>query len=471
MRTIAQCLKGTGYENNRVEHFMAHCYVDFCFFAEHLFDFDMADYHKEWYQLMEKYPRLCLMAFRGSGKTNLIAAYFVWKAIFNDKLNFLILSQDFEDSKKVLKIIKMMFSDSEILKQFIPRDREASWKATELTIETGSVFYCKTYGEGVRGLRIDFLLCDEAGQYEDKAIFWTAVSAVVQLNRGRIFVIGTPKSTIDLLHELMDNDEYYFEEYPAEKEGKPLWPQKYTLLPHDTDTQRSLVKVKKEIGDLAYQQEFMLLPISDANSLFPIELIKQSIADKEKFLPFGRKDERYYVGYDIAGGKIKGDYVVMIVLGITSERKRIVKALRFRDTFEEQFRILGDIYKDFSPVKMVVDATSIGEKQAIDVEKEFPGVEMLKVTYDIKYKLMMDLRREFERFNIVLPNSKDSEAYNFTQQLVKELSEVSVKVDMRVGQSVKPKFSFGKYDDCVNALAFANRASLDSFGKVSFRGI
>jgi len=325
MRTVEQILKGTGYEDNKVEHFLAQCYMDFGFFAEHMFEFDMANYHKEWFQLMEKFPRLCLMAFRGSGKTNLIAAYFVWKAIFNPKLSFLILSQDFEDSKKVLKIIKTMFADNEMLKQFIPKDREVSWKATELTIETGSTFYCKTYGEGVRGLRIDYLLCDEAGQYEDKAIFWTAVSAVVQLNRGKIFVIGTPKSTIDLLHELSDNEEYYFSEYPAEKEGKPLWPQKYTLLPHDTETQRSLVKVKAEIGDLAYQQEFMLMPISDANSLFPIEYLKEAIAEKEKFLPFGRKDERYYLGYDIAGGKIKGDYVVMVVLGVTSEKKRIVK--------------------------------------------------------------------------------------------------------------------------------------------------
>jgi len=471
MRSIEQILKGTGYENNKVEHFLAHCFVDFCFFAEHMFEFDMSEYHKEWFELMEKYPRLCLMAFRGSGKTNLIAAYFVWKAIFNEKLSFLILSQDFEDSKKVLKIIKTMFADNEMLKQFIPRDRDVSWKATELTIETGSTFYCKTYGEGVRGLRIDYLLCDEAGQYEDKAIFWTAVSAVVQLNRGKIFVIGTPKSTIDLLHELSDNDEYYFSEYPAEKEGKALWPQKYTLLPYDTDTQRSLVKVKNEIGDLAYQQEFMLMPISDANSLFPIEYLNEAIAKNEKFLPFGRKDERYYLGYDIAGGKIKGDYVVMVVLGVTSEKKRIVKALRFRDTFEEQMRVLRNLYNDFKPIKMVVDATGIGEKQAKDIEKEFTGVEMLKVTYEIKYKLMMDLRREFERFNVILPNSKESEAYNFTQQLVKELSEVSMKVDLRPGQTTRPKFSFGKYDDCVNGLAFANRASEDNFGRVSFRGI
>ncbi len=473
MRTIGQILKGTEYENNQVEYFWAKCWTDFCYFAEHLFEFDMAEYHNEWFELMEKYPRLCIMAFRGSGKTNLVAAYFIWKAVFSNKLSFLILSQDFEDSKKVLKIIKNMFSDNEMLVQFVPQDRYASWKATELTITNGCVFYCKTYGEGVRGLRIDYLLCDEAGQYEDKSIFWTAVSAVVQLNRGKIFVIGTPKSPIDLLHELEDNEEYYFDEYPAEKDGKPLWPQKYTLLPHDTDTQRSLVKVKKEIGELPYQQEFLLKPISDANSLYPVSLLNDALANDDKFLPFGRKQEQYYMGYDIAGGNLKGDYVVMTVLGVTKEKKRLVYGERFRNTFEEQLRIFRTVHKNFQPARIVIDATTIGEKQAIDIEQEFSGVEMLKVTYEIKYKILMDLRREFERFNMVLPNSKegDGKAYAFTQQLVQELSEVSMHVDLRAGQTTRNKFSFGKYDDCVNSLAYANRASLDPYGAVSFRPV
>jgi len=470
MRSINQILKGTGYENNQVEYFWAKCYVDFTYFAEHLFEFDVADYHREWYNLMEKYPRLCLMAFRGSGKTNLIAAYFIWKAVFSEKLSFLILSQDFEDSKKVLKIIKNMFADNEILKQFIPRDREVSWKATELTITNSCTFYCKTYGEGVRGLRIDFLLCDEAGQYEDKSIFWTAVSAVVQLNRGKIFVIGTPKSPIDLLHELKDNDEYYFDEYKVEEDGKPLWPQKYTMLEHDTETQRSIPKIKKEIGELPFQQEFMLKPISDANSLFPVELLNQALS-KDKFLPFGRKNETYYIGYDVSGGNLKGDYVVMTVLGVTGEKKRLVKGLRFRNTFEEQMRIFRDLYNDFKPNRIVVAATGIGAKQAKDIEQQFSGVEMLKVTYEIKHKIFMDLRREFERFNMVLPNNRDDDAYKFTQQLVSELSEVSVKIDLRAGQTTRNKLSFGKYDDCVNSLAYANRASLDPYGTVSFRPV
>jgi len=449
IRTIQQILKGTGFENNQVEAFWAKCYVDFTFFAEHLFEFDMAEYHREWYNLMEKYPRLCIMAFRGSGKTNLIAAYFIWKAVFGENLKFLVLSQDFEDSKKVLKIIKNMFADNEILKQFVPSDRYASWKATELTINNRCIFYCKTYGEGVRGLRIDYLLCDEAGQYEDKSIFWTAVSAVVQLNRGKIFVIGTPKSPIDLLHELKDNDEYYFEEYLAEKDGKVLWPQKYTLLPYDTETKRSLIKVRKEIGELPYQQEFLLKPISDANALFPIEYLNDALANKEKFLPFGKISEQYYLGYDITGGKLKGDFAVITVLGVTKEKKRLVKGLRFRATFEEQMNKLRKVYYDFKPVKMVVDATAIGEKQAKDVEQEFGGTEMLKITYEIKHKILMDLRREFERLNIVLPNHRDDDAYKFTQQLVHELSEVSVHVDMRAGQTTRNKLSFGKYDDCL----------------------
>jgi len=469
MRTIQEILKGTGYENNQIEAFWAKCYVDYIFFADHVLGFDIANYHREWYELIEKYKRLCIIAFRGSGKTYFFSGYHLWKAIFQGPRETLIVSFREGQAKKVLKIIRNFILDNEILKQFAPDSKEAIWRATELEMQNGSLFLCKPYNESIRTWHPDDILLDEIGEYEDKSIYWTAVLGAIQIKMGRVIAIGTPKSASDLLAELKVNDEYFCKEYPAEKNGEVLWKQKYTNLPYDTDTQKSLKKIRREMGELPYQQEYMLRPISDANSLFPYELISKCITN-EKFLPFGRKNEQYYVGYDIARTP-KGDYTVMTILGVTGERKKLVKAYRFRDTFEEQVRILKNIYEDFKPIKLVVDGTGLGDKQARDIEREFSGVEVLKVTYDIKYKLMMDLRREFERLNIVLPNSKDDEAYTFTQQLIKELNEITMKVDLRPGQTTRPKFQSGKHDDCVNSLAYANRASLNPYGQVSFRGV
>lgn len=471
MRTIQDIFKkANGYSENKVEHFLASCYLDYIFFAEHVLGFDIADYHREWYDLAEKYTRLAIVAFRGSGKTYFFSGYHLWKAIFQGPRETLIISKTEAQAKKVLKIIKNMIVDNELLKQFSPDSKELIWRATELELNNGSLFLCKPYNENIRTWHPDDILLDELGEYEDKSIYWTAVLGAIQIKMGRVTGIGTKKSESDLLAELQENDEYFSKEYPVEQHGKALWHQKYTMLDHDTSTQKSIPKIKRELGELPFMQEYMLIPISAANSLFPFELISKALANSEGFLPFGRKDERYYIGYDIARTP-KGDYTVMTVIGVNATGKRLVKGLRFRATFEEQLNKLRRLYEDFKPVKCLVDGTGIGDQQSRDVEREFPGVEIIKFTYDIKLNMLTDLRREFENLAISLPNSKDDTSYSFTQQLVKELSEVTLKTDLRVGQTTRQKFSSGKYDDCATSLALANRASQQIYGKVSFRGV
>lgn len=468
MRSTTEILKGTKFKETDLENFLAECYLDFIYFAEHVLGYDIAPYHREWFDLAETFPRLTVIAYRGSGKTCFYAAYYIWKAIFSKKdLNFLIVSFNFEQSKLVLKIIRKMLTENEILRNFVPEGKEATWKATELSLKTGSCFYCRTYGEGVKGFRIDYLMCDEGGQYEDKSIFWTAITPVVQLNMGKIIVIGTRTSSVDLLGELRDNEEYLTKEYPAEIDNKPLWPSKYTMKPQDEEGKRSLIQVRKEMGELQYQQEYMLIPISSANSLFPYELTTRGLASDKKFMPYGKIGDRYYIGYDYALSPT-GDWVVMTVISVNNSKKELVHALRFRGTSEQQKDKLRVLIANFNPVKICVDATGLGEDQAIQLQKEFTNVEAVKLTYDEKTKMLLDLRQEFFKMNMIIPNSKDDlNAYNFAQELLKEGNDFTLSTDLRLGQTVRPKFHSGKFDDCIISLALANKASLNEFGTIS----
>jgi len=471
MRTIKQIIEKTDYSETQMELFLAECMFDYLYFAEHVFGFDIADYHREWFELAEKFKRLVIVAFRGSGKTHFFAGYFIWKAIFNPGTEYLIISNTLEQAKYVLKIIRNMITDNELLRQFVPKTRDGTWKATELTLLNNSIFYCKPYNENVRSIHPDYVLCDEAGEYEDKSIYWTAVLGTIQLKQGRVIVIGTPKSSVDLLAELKENDEYMCKDYPAELNGKVLWPQKYTLDKVDSYGKRSLYKIKKEMGELAYAQEYLLIPISSANSLFPYELTMKALDSTLGFLPFGRKDRKYYIGYDMAISP-KGDWTVITVLEANNDGKVVVEVLRFRDTFEEQKRRLKRIVNDFKPHKILVDATGIGDIPVRELKEEFNMVEAQKFTYDEKYKMLMDLRQEFERYNITIPNSKeDLRAYGYAQQLLKELNDFSIKADMSIGSRHKLKFISGKNDDCVISLALANKASQSIYGNVSITAI
>jgi hypothetical protein len=471
MRSLNEILKNTKYNEHNVELFLTECYADFIYFAENCFGFQIANYHREWFDLVERYNRMCVIAFRGSGKTSFFAAYFIWKAIFSENKHFLIVSSSLDQSKLVLKLIRDMIMDNELLNQFAPQSRELTWKATELNLKTGGWFICRTYGENVRGLRIDYLLCDEAQQYEDKSIFWKAIQPVVELNMGRVIVTGTPKTHIDLLAELFENDQYFCRKYPAEVNNKPLWPQRYTTALGDLEDKRSLRLIEKGMGELYYMQEYLLIPISSANSIFPIEMIMKSIDNSKGFLTYGKSDDKYYVGVDLAITQ-SGDYTVYTVIKSNNDGKELVYAERFRDSFEEQKRKLKQIFDMFRPVKICIDKTGCGEQIFRDLAEIIPGIEPVHFTYEEKYKLIMDLRLEFEKFRLRLPNSKeDLKCYGFTQELIKELSDFILKVDLENRTKTKTKFGSGRYDDCVISLALANRASQNSFGTVSIRAL
>ena len=469
MRSVHEICKKTGYKTTDIEFVWANCYVDFLYFAEHVIGFDISDYHREWYELYNKHKRLVIEAFRGSGKTYFFAALFVWEGIFNPGREFLVVSNTLEQAKIVLKVIRNMFADNEVLKQFMPDTRESSWKATELEIENKSSYLCKPYNENIRSIHPDRVLCDEAGEYDDKTIYHTAIMGTIQLKRGRMVVIGTPKSNIDLLAELMDNDAYYGKKYPAEVEGKAIWTQRYTMKPHDEFGKSSLVRIRKEMGDLPYTQEYMLIPISDANALFPYDLTSGAIDKEGTFLPFGRKGKRYYIGCDLAISQ-KGDYTVFTVIEADDSGKKVVKALRFRDSHAEQKRLLKQLVEDFKPIKILVDKTGLGEVFFRELQAEIYNVYPMHFTAQEKNKLLLDLRHEFEKKGLSIPSSKDDlKAYAYAQNLIKELNDFVVKVN--IGGRTLTRFASGEYDDAVISLALANRASLQSYGTASIRSI
>jgi len=254
----------------------------------------------------------------------------------------------------------------------------------------------------------------------------------------------------------------------VEKDGKPLWPEMYNMGEEDTEDTRSVLRIRAEMGELKFMQEYMLIAMSAANSLFPLEMTMKCTMKNLKFQPYGKINAQYYMGYDIASSPT-GDYTVMTIIEANETHKRVAYVRRFRDTFDEQKRVFKDLVNKFNPRKICIDSTGIGEQQAVELSQEFSGVELVKFSFQNKMDMLMDLRREFESLNIELPNSKDDNSYELTQVLLKEMHDMSLKVD--VGQRTINKFSSGKYDDMCISLALANKATISTFGNVSFRAI
>lgn len=471
MKSKNEVLFKSGWTEQDFDAFWFACYLDYPYFAKHVLGFDVADFHKEWFHLCQKYKRLCILAHRGSGKTFWFAGYFIWLSCFNFDKEFLVVSHNLEHAKYILKVIKSMISQNDILKQLMPRDKEVSWRQTEITTSTNCTFYMRTYSEGIRGIHPDYCFADEGGKYEDKNIFWQVIIPTLNLKVGRCIVAGTPVSFGDLLMELLnENEEFFAKKYPAviEINGKkqPLWDAKYTMQIHDIFGKASLPKIKREIGSVNFEQEFMLNPVSSQTSLFPYELINENIDPNSSFLEFSEVNKRYVIGMDIAySKKLRGDFNVILVMEIDSERnKRIVFMERFKGS--EQEEILKNVINRFHPYRVVIDEQGVGYGFVEDLQKKLTSVNIEGFSLNSPEKkndLLKNLRTEMENNRISIPHSPNCpKTYTLISVLIKELEETGWII-----KGGKAKITgLGKHDDTVTAFALANYASEQSIGKV-----
>ncbi len=801
MRTVHQIVENSEFNLNDFDAFWFACYLSYPFFAKHVLGFDVADFHKEWSEICQKFKRVSILAQRGSGKTFWFAGFFVWKAVFNQDKEYLIVSNNLEHSKYILKVVKNLITDNELLKQISPADRSQTWRQTEIKTSTNCTFYIRTYSENIRGIhpdecfcvpkgtrimtekgskkieeikkeekvlthrnkfekvkrtfkhtdykkaydiyhkdmhlrltanhpifvkrgkefsfiradkvrktdkivlptnkkykyarhegrllkideemaeilgywvaegslmkdglrftfgshekeyieRIKYLWkkkfggmwvdthhswatnlgfsrkkvrnlferlcgknahhkkipiqiknsprhikliflnalingdghwkkygsaqfytvsekliddfvelcksvglttkkkwrkntkksfggegcfyaclnvkdariikhwskaeigrkylklpitkiikresgevynlevnkdnsyiangmsvhnCDEGQNYEDKSVFWQVISPTVQLKNGRIYVVGTTRNYGDLLMELHnENDEYYSKKYPAiikDEKGKekPLWPQKYTLQDKDVFGRASLPKIRREIGEINFEQEFMLNPVSSQTGLFPYEVISRNMDNEITFKEFAEPNKRYVVGMDIAYSKAaRGDYSVITVLEIDSERN---KTLVYMDRFKgrppkEQKETLKQVIGRFNPYRVVIDQKGVGEGFLKDLQEEIHTTQVEGKSYNMpeeKNELLKSLRNEFENDRITLPHSRDHPVtYQNVEILKKELEETGWVI-----KNGKAKIEgLGNHDDTVMALALSNFGTEGS-GKVS----
>jgi phage FluMu gp28-like protein len=213
------------------------------------------------------------------------------------------------------------------------------------------------------------------------------------------------------------------------------------------------------------------MPISSANSLFPYELTRKAIDMNGKFLPFGRPGRKYYMGVDLSISA-KGDYTVITIIEANADKKQIVKAMRFRDSAQYIMNTVKQLNSDFRPLKILIDKTGLGEVFYSELKKDMPNIYPQHFTYQEKYDMLMDLRREFEKLTIVIPNSKeDLQAYSFCEQLLRELNDFIMRADWKDPTRNVVRFSSGEFDDCVISLALANKVSIQSSGEVSIRAL
>ena len=451
--------------------FMLKCQLDFIFFFNRVLGYDVGTHHTEMARLVDFYRYTAFQAPRQHGKTTLILSYILWMVAFNKNKNILVVANSRDQAMKNLEMLKDMIQENEFLKELVPLNKKQSWSKSEINTKTKCKVSAKANTPNIRGGSYDFVFCDEGGQYEDKSNFYGVIIPTVQATKGKICVVGTPESKMDLLAELSseDNDIFASVIYRAITDtGRPLWTHKYSI--------EELIQIRDELyvkmgKAWEWQREWMCNPLGEEESFIPYDKLTSAFMFDNDFINFPNKNKRYVIGADFAMSAEKSaDFSVFTILEEQYDgTHNIVYMWRAKGkSFEEQIDKLINLYNTFMCWKAVVDESNFGvvffqtfKNAGLNVEGyAFQGYGGRK-----RHDLLVNLKMMFESKNIKIPRKIDStNTMNLTDLLISEVRNMRVDYSEKT-QKTSYK-SVAAHDDCVMSLALAAHAIRNCSGNV-----
>ena len=353
-----------------------------------------------------------------------------------------------------------------ILSQKLNPNNKAKLGETMIETETGSKLHVRGKDGFIRGLHVGAALVDdlpdESSIYSDeqrdklKELFRGTITPIVE-PYGYLIVSGTPYSTAsNELYNVIKNDKRFAVfEYPIifPNDGRPLAPDRFTF----TD----ILQKKEELGTMVFSREYLVVPIADDSTIFPMEYLMRStigmenisFADSIDFFPF--KLSKVVIGCDFAiSGNIGADYTVYTVWGIDSMNNYYLLNI-FRQkgmSHNEQIDKIVHLDRLFRPNKIVCENNGFqGILSALAKERGLKNIEQFTTTEGNKKDLHTgwpSLSAMFERGQIKIPykigNTKEMVTIIFG-----EFSSITFRSDKGKLEAV------GAHDDIVSSSFMA----------------
>ncbi len=293
-------------------------------YLPHHFSSPFAPFHIEMFRIMEdpKYEFVCVMAFRGSGKSTVMnTANVLWSILGKPERKFaIIVSKTQEQAKNHFSNIKRELEANALLTEdFGPfSGNEAAWNKMSLELEyRGAKLLSISREQSVRGLRHgahrpDLVVCDDLEDDEDEGgadPIYRRLHAEIATACGfgaRIFVLGnliSDKSLLVLLKRDIDagkRPSAIFRAYPFRDVYKNvLW-------------KEGPIGVPAMDMSGVWEREYLLDATAASSSVSPAALSEigfhptpDMIARAEKLLPLVMKANRKYLRAKEKAGDMK----------------------------------------------------------------------------------------------------------------------------------------------------------------------
>lgn len=432
----------------------------------------------EWGNLVQLYPFSAYLAARASGKSyEFSVAFSLWRLYTYDRPNFLQRDTPDNQNRKetcliantatlakehIDKIEEEIRLNDGIKEKLNPRNL-ASLTATAIETETGSKLHLRGKDGFIRGLHVGACICDdlpdESSIYSTEQrekllnIFKGAIAPIVE-PYGYLVVDGTPYSETDLYYSLKQDKKFKVFEYPAIfPDGRLLSPDRFTF--------EKLMEEKESAGSLVFSREYLVVPISDSSTIFPMEFLMRSTIGMERVCfatniesyPF--KMKRVVMGCDLAiSGTVSADFSVSAVIGEDMQGNyHLIHLERHKgSSHNEQVERIVSLDRQFRPNVIVVENNGFQRILAgLVKERGLRNIKEFTTTAGNKKSLREgwpSLAAFFERGQLRVPY-----LIGPTQDLVKiifgEFNSIAFRSDKNTLEAV------GNHDDIVSAIFMA----------------
>jgi hypothetical protein len=456
--------------------------ADLAFFSAEALGMLVGDHHIEWSRLASDYKKVAIQASRDHGKSAFWSyAYPLWQSWRIEKADGVIVANTQDQSYNFLDLMqngKRYVDDKGVewylpscvdipaLQGIIPPNPERVWSKGAMRFANGSQIRAKAFGTKFRGLHptwivVDDPLGDESAYSErvrekDKAIFTRAITPML-VPSGQMIVVGTPMHGNDLHALLATNSEYFHKKYPAlilndEGEEVPLWPTRYSV-----DVIRAR---EREVGPLAFAQEYLLKPVSNETSLFPPSLFQgrmdKTVCMKPALADISAMPVTVYMGVDFAmSSSVGADFTVITVLSVTDAGVRtVIDIVRVKGmSFQNQLELIKDTWRRYDADMVFCESNQMqrifGEELARTTDMP---VYQFNTSASGKNSLQSGvpaLRTLIENDKFVFPTGDEYSARQ-TRILIDEMTSFAwIEGKLR---------GVGTHDDCVMSLWIADQA-------------
>ena len=326
------------------------------------------------------------------------------------------------------KLAKTFF---EKLIQCVPFENNKSDLTIHFPNEGTVEFFTGERLDNLRGRKFHLVVIDEASFISDLQDGWlNSIRPTLTDYQGRALFLSTPRGK-----------NYFYSLYM--KGGQRDWESfKFTTYDNPYILTSEINDAKAQLPNSVFEQEYMANPMENAANPFGAEHINKCTCNLSL-------NEPMFYGIDLAKS-----FDWTVIIGLDSEGK-----VCYFERFQKDWLQTKETIKEIRKHKHIfIDSTGVGDAIVEDLQKYFNDMTGFKYTSTSKQQLMESLASSIHKKEI-----------GFPEGAIKDELEIFEYLFTSTG--VRYSAPAGFHDDCVNALALANKCRIENRGSGQYHFI